>query len=188
DCEALAPIRAKGKSAPISAYRVHRLKGAPGRVRGLERQGLASRLVGRDREVATLRRCVERLMAVDGGIVGIIGDAGLGKSRLLAEVRGQGMATDRAAVRWLEGQTLSFGRTIGYGPFRDILRAWAGIGGDDDNAGGREKLATRVRALVAGEAAEVLPSLASLLALDVDGPGRDASQSRDSEARRKQIF
>ena len=68
---------------------------------------------------------VERLGAGRGSLALVSGEAGVGKSRLVAEVRGR---PDSAPVRWLEGRTLSFGREIAYWPFLEALRGLAGSG------------------------------------------------------------
>ena len=71
----------------------------------------------------------------------VSGEAGVGKSRLVAEVRGR---PGSAPVRWLEGRTLSFGREIGYWPFLEALRGLCGIGEDDGEAESLAKLEARV--------------------------------------------
>src|SRR5579864_2488873 len=116
ECELLGRRKLKGKTEPVTVYRLVRQRPrqepiAPANTR------LRSPLVGRDKELSALLRCLEQLMAGQGGIVGILGEAGLGKSRLVAEARG---AISEPGPLWLEGQALSFGQRLSYWPFLEI--------------------------------------------------------------------
>jgi class 3 adenylate cyclase/tetratricopeptide (TPR) repeat protein len=187
--ETLEPVRVKGKTEPVAVYRLVGLKPKPGRVRGLETQGISSPLVGRDAEFAALCACVERLANGQGGIVSIIGEAGVGKSRLMAEIRGdtrRGEATP--PLQWLEGRTLSFGQTISYWPFQEILWRYAGITEDDSEAEVWRKLEGRVSALFGKETPEILPYLATLLTLEVRDEYAERVKYLDGEAMGHQVF
>jgi len=85
DFEALGEIPVKGKSEPVAAYRVIQRKSRPGSGRGIE--GLNSPLVGRGMELARLHQAIDELDQGRGQVVFVMGDAGLGKSRLIAELR-----------------------------------------------------------------------------------------------------
>ena len=80
-------VRVKGKSDPVAIFQVAGLRATTGPLRGLE--GLHSALVGRDAEWQQLSTAVQHLRSGRGQIVSIIGEAGLGKSRLAAELRAQ---------------------------------------------------------------------------------------------------
>src|SRR4030095_6077446 len=123
----------------------------------------------------------------EGGIVGVIGEAGLGKSRLIAEARTFAFASN-ANVLWLEGQTLSFGQTISYYPFQQILRGWASIREDDLEAEAWNKLEQRVHDLFGEETIDYLPYLASMLALEVQGEYIERVKYLDGDAMGKQVF
>src|SRR5215212_1710859 len=77
----------KGKSAPVETYEVRSVRAVPGKVRGLEGEGLTSPLVGRDAELKLVNDMLEEVREGRGSFVAVLGEAGLGKSRLLAEVR-----------------------------------------------------------------------------------------------------
>lgn len=200
--EALAPIRVKGKIEPVPVYRALGLKAKPGKVRGLETKGIASPLVGRDKELATFQGCIQHLLDGQGGIVGVIGEAGLGKSRLVAEVRAWTLEVRNWKLEgnlqppvanlqfpiWLEGHTLSFGQTISYWPFQEILRAWAGITEDDTEDAAWRKLEQAVQTLFGTETSAYLPYLTSLLALEVRGEYAERVKYLDGDALGKQIF
>ncbi|MCC6764533.1 MAG: AAA family ATPase [Deltaproteobacteria bacterium] len=82
-------------------------------------------LVGRDEELAALRRMVARLVCGEGGVAGIVGEAGLGKSRLFTELA---VTDEGRAVRWAEGRAVALGRNLRFHPFVDLLRSL--LGGD----------------------------------------------------------
>ena len=85
DYEALAPLQVKGREQPVAVYRLLGPKAQPGTTRGIE--GLRSPLVGRDTELQQLQRAFAGLAGGRGGILAVIGEAGQGKSRLVAEAR-----------------------------------------------------------------------------------------------------
>jgi class 3 adenylate cyclase/tetratricopeptide (TPR) repeat protein len=186
--EALGGIQVKGKSEPIFTYRVLGIKARPGRGRGLEGHGLSAPLVGREQELKRIESCIQHLYErEEGGVVGIIGEAGLGKSRLVAEAKSFA-SSKSSSVLWLEAQTLSFGQTISYWPFQQILRGWAGISEEDDIDTSWSKLESCVRRLFGEETIDYLPYLASLLALQVRGEYAERVKYLDGDAMGKQIF
>jgi tetratricopeptide (TPR) repeat protein len=141
-------------------------------------------LIGRERELEALAAALDGVGAGRGGIVGLSGAAGLGKTRLLAEARER----KPEAVRWLEGRALSFSQTIAYWPFLEILRQWTGIADDDDTLESWVKLERRVRALVADDHGEYLPYLATLLGLPVPSELADRVRYLDGRAMGCQIM
>ncbi len=99
------------------------------RLAGRERAGLGlggrmPRFVGRGHELELLQSRLASAMRGQGQVVGIVGEAGIGKSRLLFELR-QSLVGKR--VTYVEGRCLSFGSTIPYLPVLDILRQTCGI-------------------------------------------------------------
>jgi class 3 adenylate cyclase len=179
----LKPVQVKGKEEPVPTWRLVGPSATPGRVRGLEARGIRSPLVGRGAELATLNGCLERLLDGHGGLVSVTGEAGVGKSRLMAEVRGQ-----ERPVQWLEGHVLSFGQTISYWPFQQILWQLCGINDRDSEATAWQKLSDRVHALFGRETGEVLPYLATLLAIEVRKEYADRVRYLDGEAMKRQVF
>jgi class 3 adenylate cyclase/tetratricopeptide (TPR) repeat protein len=182
--EALGGVQVKGKSEPVVAYRVLRPRAGPRRGRVSSHQLAESALVGRQEEVAALSARVRRLVdAGEGGILGVIGEAGLGKSRLVAEAR-----RAQPAALWLEGQTLSFGQTISYWPFQQILRVWAGITEEDDTAATWSKVANHLHQLFGDDVGEYAPYLGSMLGLEVPAEFAERVDYLDGEAMRSQVF
>jgi transcriptional regulator with AAA-type ATPase domain/predicted ATPase len=104
--------------------------GAAYRLVGHERSGFEvggvtlSRFVGRERELSMLHEVLTRVEEGSGRVVGILGEPGVGKSRLLHEFR---QSLDRGRVTYLEGRCLSYGSTIPYLPIIDIVRRSLGV-------------------------------------------------------------
>ena len=101
EADALGPIEVKGKAAPVSAYRVRRVlpAGSPSLRLG--------KLVGRDDAAGRLRLALDNLHRGIGGIVVLVGEAGLGKTRLIAELRQ--MADDSIGSEfWMESRGVSY--------------------------------------------------------------------------------
>ena len=117
-----------------------------------------SELVGREVELARLGEALAALARGEGGVASLVAEAGLGKSRLLAELRKR----DGSAL-WLEGRSLSNGRNSSYHPIADLVRSWAGIADEDDAAAARAKLDKDILALLPDRMAETAPLLANLL-------------------------
>ncbi len=134
--EVLEPVAVKGRTEPLTPYKVVALGRRRSPLEGLEERAL-SRFVGREREVATLQELLAEVEAGRGQVVGIVGEPGVGKSRLLIEFR-RSLAGRR--VTYLEGRCLSFGNTIPYLPVLDIVRSNYGIVEMDDPAATAEKL------------------------------------------------
>jgi len=183
--KALGPLRIKGKTEPVPVYKLVDMRAQLAPLRGLEDRGISSPLVGRDDEVTALLSGLELLLAGQGGLVSIIAEAGVGKSRLIAEVRRK--VTGRK-ILWLEGRALSFSQTISYWPFLEIIQADAGITVEDQEDERWAKMERRVNDLFPEETAEILPYLATLLALEVPGDLAERVKYLDGETMGRQVF
>ena len=167
DFEPLPPLTLKNKARPVPAYEVLSVKGSPHRagVTAGDRM-VFSDLIGRERELEQIRTCIARVVAGQGGIVSLVGDAGLGKSRLVTEA----LASDEVrGARCLEGRSLSIGQNLSYHPFIDLLRRWARITDEDSEGQALQKLEASVAELLAEEAGEVFPFVATLMGMRLTG-------------------
>jgi len=110
-------LELKGKDAPVTAFAVSSASAHPGTLRGLE--GVQARLVGRDRELALGAEVVDSVLAGSGGILVVSGEPGIGKTRLVAELRERFEAAvpEHGRALWLEGRCVSYGESMPYWPF-----------------------------------------------------------------------
>jgi class 3 adenylate cyclase/tetratricopeptide (TPR) repeat protein len=123
-----------------------------------------ARIVGRKSELESCDAAIARLGEGAGGLLLVTGEAGIGKTCLVQELQARARQKGFAV---LQGHTLSFGRSISYWPFLEILQQDAGIESDDSEQERLAKLGSRVISLFGDEAPEVLPYLASMLSLPV---------------------
>ena len=119
----LEPLALKGKTEPVPVYVLQGRRPDAARVR---RALVSSRLVGRDAEMGRLGAALDELTKGNGGAIALVGEPGMGKSRLVAEVR----AASPAGVRWAEGRGLAYGQTTTYAVAAGLLHDFAGAGPD----------------------------------------------------------
>jgi len=117
-------------------------------------------LMGRDAELALLQQAIAALSTGRGGIVSIIGDAGMGKSRLLHEAR---LRKEEMPVTWLEGSALETGESLRYGCFRTLLLNAIGISGQSEPLQAGEQLHGYLSALMPDRLGKVYPYLGRLM-------------------------
>ena len=179
----LGPAFVKGKAGAAIPYRLIEETGEASR--NFSGPGLASPLVGRTAEIAAIKASINRLLDGQGGILSLIGEAGLGKSRLMVEIRNANAHED---ILWLEGKTLSYGQKMSYWPFREILWLFTGITEDDNDVAAWEKFRGAIVAQFPADSGEILPFLASLIGLEVRGDLSRSVRHLDGESMGKQIY
>jgi tetratricopeptide (TPR) repeat protein len=156
--EALEGIHVKGKTEPLTAYRVTDLRPRRSPFGGREERPLTP-FVGRDRDLAALQELLDQAEHGHGQVVGIVAEPGVGKSRLLYEFR-QSLANKR--VTYLEGRCISYGSDIPYLPLLDIIHANCGITESDTPQAVGQKVHGAL-AEVGMDAAALAPYLLQLL-------------------------
>jgi transcriptional regulator with AAA-type ATPase domain/tetratricopeptide (TPR) repeat protein len=134
----LAPLDRPGGAL----RRIHRIVGHVRPGLGFGRR--VATFVGRDNDLALLRAQLATAVKGQGRAIGIVGEAGIGKSRLVGEFRNS-LSSDE--VIWLEGACFSYARTIPYVPVLAILRASCGIGEADSTAVVTDRLRRRLESL-----------------------------------------
>ena len=167
--ESLGDIQVKGKSEPVPAYRVVGPKAAPGRLRGIE--GLSAPLIGRDTEIDVLRQVLEKLRQGSGGIVCLIGEAGIGKSRLIDEIHAEWEKIVASGSTWMVTQGVSYDTTRPYGLFMQRLRQVYGIEDNDPLDLIREKVTRAPDAFPPQLEMLVVRVVGALLAVGADSDG-----------------
>ncbi|WP_055048007.1 adenylate/guanylate cyclase domain-containing protein [Devosia sp. A16] len=138
-------IEMKGKSEAVDSYEVAGIKAIPEATRGLA--GLSSPLVGRAHELGLLGDRLGELTKGIGSVVAVIGEAGLGKSRLIAELKHLRDALPEPRPIWRETRAISYGQAIPYYPWRQLGRSIVGADDMDAAPAVREKIAAWVERL-----------------------------------------
>ena len=173
----LVPV--KGRGDPVEVYEVSGIGPARTRLQAAARRGL-TRFVGRDAEIEVLRRSLERAGAGHGQVVAIVGEAGVGKSRLHWE-----FTRSHHADGWLvlRSRSASYARGTPYLHVIELLKTYLEIQERDDPRQVRERVADRLLTLDR----TLEPLLTPLLAL-FDVPGHDAAwDALDPPQRRHRI-
>jgi len=183
DLNALGQISVKGKARPVRVFEVVDRKAAPSSGRGIE--GLVSPLVGRDQELAALKGALKQLIDGHGQIVAVLGEAGIGKSRLVEEARAEPSV---ASLRWLEGRSLSYGQTLPFWAITQLINNDLGLSEGDPEAKIKAVLRRRVNALFADRAADVLPYLAHLMGVRLEEESARRVHQLDGETLKRQVL
>ena len=175
--KSLGPVPVKGRADTLEVYEVTGAGPARTRLQAAARRGL-TRFVGRDAELEQLRRAQQLAEKGHGQVASIVGEAGVGKSRLVYEFthshRLQGWLT-------LEAASASYGKATSYLPVIDLLKGYFKIQDQDDLREIREKVTGKL--LTLDDA--LTPALPALLAL-LDVPVDDASWKTLEPAQRRQ--
>jgi len=158
-------IAVKGKAEPIQVYSVLSERKGATRQRGIA--GLQSPMVGRENEYAQLIQVLSNARAGRGAVVSIVGEAGLGKSRLVAEWRKAALGGEHP-LRWVEGRCLSFGTSMAHHLSTDILRGVIGAPTGSSEEETHAALKKSVEALFGDETKDVYPFLGHLLGLKLE--------------------
>ena len=158
-------IEMKGKAEPVQVYRVLHERKDASRARGIA--GLTSPLVGRSRELSMLVQVLDGLRAGRGTIVSIVGEAGLGKSRLTAEWRKTAAASD-PPVCWIEGRCLSFTTSSAHHLSTAVVRAMCEMGSGATDIEVDATLRACLRKCATLEFDSCYPFLAHLLNVKLD--------------------
>ncbi|MCO6450078.1 MAG: AAA family ATPase [Caldilineales bacterium] len=187
EIEELGGVVVKGKEGLVPAYCVLGRKAEQGRLRGI--RGLSTGMVGRTRELEAIRARLAEVRKGRGQILCIIGEAGLGKSRLVAEARTLwlqeiGEAT-AAPLRWSESQGISYETAIPYLQFQQHLRHLCGVAETDSQETVRARLADVVHLLPPDQQTSAQMTLARLLAV---GGVEVATGGSEGEAFKRELF
>ena len=176
----LGPTPVKGLAGPVEVYELVGAGPARSRLRAAAARGL-TRFVGRAVEMAHLAGAMQRAAAGHGQLVAVLGEAGVGKSRLCHE-----FTHSPEARQWvvLETGAVSYARGSSYSPVLDLLRQYFRIEARDDHARVREKVG---EALVALEPALVRYHAALLWLLDVPSDDPQWADLDPTQRRRRAL-
>ena len=183
--QALGKKAVKGKEGSVFVYKV--LSGEEDITRprlGSERRTYSG-MVGRDSELNRLELQVMKAINGQGSVVNIIGEAGIGKSRLMAELK---RLEVMKRVTLLEGAAISIGKNLSFHPIIDLSKHWVGIRSDDDEANAFDKLKAAIKRLFPEEYGEVLPFVATLMGMKLSGSYAQRAKGIEGEALKRLIL
>ena len=141
--KALGPVSVKGLADPVEVFELVGAASTRTRLQAFAARGL-TRFVGRQVEIEALRQALERAGTSHGQVVAVIGEPGVGKTRLFYE-----FARSHHTHGWLqlESSSVSYGKATAYLPVRDLLKAYFQIDDRDDGRKTREKLTGKLLTL-----------------------------------------
>jgi adenylate cyclase len=172
--EAAGELALRGKSEAVVVHRLLGALGQPGSARGLAAHGLSSAMIGRTTELDRLLAAFDRMQHREAQFVSLVGEAGAGKSRLLAEFLSRLADDGRLARTTLRRVACSSLGEPTYGVFAALFREGYQVGPDDSLAVAREKLAAGLHTL--GARPEIAQAIGQVLSWLV---GIDEAQPRD---------
>jgi class 3 adenylate cyclase len=157
-------LELKGKTDTVHAYEVTGLKADAVRSRGL--LGVRSPMIGRDQQLAKLEQAFEVARAGQGRVATVLGEPGLGKSRLLVELH-EKIGRQTTPARWIEGSCLSYGETIPHHLLAALVRSLIGVTDTTDEAHVAQALEGSLRDLIGADWSETYAYLGTLLSLQL---------------------
>ncbi|PWU22915.1 MAG: hypothetical protein C5B48_09490 [Candidatus Rokuibacteriota bacterium] len=161
----LGPIPVKGLDAAVEVYEMRAASPQPSRLYAAAARGF-TRFVGRETEIEQVRMALERAAAGHGQVVAIVGEPGVGKSRLVWEI-----VRSHRTHGWLtvQGASVSYGKATLYLPIVNLLKGYFKVQDRDDQREIREKVIGKLIAL--DEVLKrTLPAFLALLDVHVDDP------------------
>ncbi len=161
--ESLGRVEVKGKESPLEVFRLIDASDVDTRIGASAAKGLTP-FVGRKNSMAALLEGYEKARSGSGQVVGMVGEAGVGKSRLLLEFRKQLPTGD---VTYVEGRCVHYGGAMPYLPILDILRSYFAIEEGDREFVVKRKIEQRIIQLDK-RLKGALPSFQDLLSLKVE--------------------
>ncbi len=160
DLNPLGAADIKGLEEPLNVYEVRGVGPLRTKLQVATRRGL-TRFVGRRRELEALQQALVQTKIGHGQVVGVMGEPGLGKSRLFYEFK----FTSQSGCLVLEAYSVSYGKASPYLPLIELLKAYFDITPEDDGRKRREKITGKVLTLDRS-LEDALPYLFALLGID----------------------
>jgi len=192
--EPLGEISVTGVSHPVAVYRPLAPLSEAEQHHRLQEYGLSIPLIGRDQEFSAIQKAILQLRDGVGGIVMVNGAAGLGKSRLIAEVeqsvqREEALAADAGTpITWLRGRARSYDQSLPHSMWIDVLRGWLGLREWESKEQELARLQHKCQELWGDEYEGYYPYLAKFLSLPLDKSFSSWIEHLEAEGLHQQFF
>ena len=183
--KAIGKKTVRGKKNPILIYKVLSAKKDIFHSRfGAERL-VYSKMVGRHQQLDHLELQLMKVINGQGSVISIIGEAGIGKSRLVAEMKKSAVMKH---IFLLEGRAISIGRHLSFHPIIDLLKQWAQIHHDDRDTVAYGKLKIALKRIFPDEFSKRLPFVAALMGIKLYDEEAATVKDIEGEALEKLII
>ncbi|HEY9076754.1 MAG TPA: tetratricopeptide repeat protein [Anaerolineaceae bacterium] len=183
--EPVLPLALKGIEHPVVAYRVTGMNPKPGSTRGLRDLNIA--MIGRETELHRLLQNIDRLVVErSGGIALVMGEAGIGKSRLVTEMKA---VISQNPLTIIEGRSLTYRKSVPYWLFLELISHHAGVSVEIHENELQTVLRDHVRRIMGTGANDVLPYILHMFSPSfLDAPTRDRLLFLEPGQLRQRIF
>jgi len=179
------PLIIKEENKPFSIYELLSVKEKIYRAGFEHKRMIFSEIIGREKELDKLQFHLLKLINGKGSIVSVIGEAGIGKSRLIAELCKK---DEMNRVTLLEGRALSIGKNLAFHPIIELLKKFAGIDEEDDEAASFDKIEKLIRKIHPEAIQEILPFIATLMGIRLSSKHAERIRGIEGEALEKLIL
>ncbi|HEY8731805.1 MAG TPA: adenylate/guanylate cyclase domain-containing protein [Candidatus Limnocylindria bacterium] len=176
-------LELKGKAEAVHGYQVTGLRRGAVSARGLG-DDVHSAMIGRDAQLGRLRDAFAIVRARQGRVASILGEPGIGKSRLLAELRAHVTASDLNA-QWIEARCLSYGRSLPHHLIVDLVRSSVGVAPTADEPELRGALERQTKALFGDAWEDPYTYLGHLLSIQLTPQARSRVAAIEFEAMKR---
>ncbi|MFC1886397.1 adenylate/guanylate cyclase domain-containing protein [Thermodesulfobacteriota bacterium] len=179
--ENLGQIDVKGKEKPQKAYKLIKPSDVETRIEASISKGL-TRFVGRKKSMPALMEVWDKARACSGQVVGVVGEAGVGKSRMLLEFRNR---LPQNEFTYLEGHCLQYGENMIYLPILELIKSYFDIKEDDREFIIRKKVVEKIFEVGEEFSESALPVFQDILSLKVDD---EAFSKLEPKQKREKTF
>ena len=151
----------------------------------IPKRRISSVLVGRDGELNKLKHHISKVIKGEGSIINLMGESGIGKSRLIEELKKQNTTKK---VAFLEGRAVAFGKNLSFHPIIHTFKNWAKISENEPTVESVRKLKNSIWGVCLHETPEIFPFVATLMGLRLSGEHLEKIKDVEGEALEKLIF
>ncbi len=178
----LGPITVKGKTEPINVFRL--LSPKKSISFHTQSKGLSSPMIGREADFQLIKTLIDNLYNGTGGIVSIIGEPGLGKSRLVAELH----QSSSENIGWIEGRALAYTQGMSYWVARNILINLLNLNPESNATDVMIVLRKYVQTNCKDKFSEIYPFLSRFLNITIEDDFEQYLMSFDAETLQNQMY